>query len=178
VVPGFQEIVVIVLIAVLVVGPNRLPTVTRDVTKFLLRARGEVRTMLNDLKGDMDSTAMGDDLRELKRELDETRRMASQAMRGEPEPKPGPPGRHSRTRPETAPPRRRGDRRRRRRCPDSQPRHGRRCLDQRDTGERPEHERGRSAWPARRGLVHRRPGRRRTTRHDGRVSQRASLTLS
>jgi sec-independent protein translocase protein TatB len=91
VVPGFQEIVVIVLIAVLVVGPNRLPTVTRDVTKFLLRARGEVRTMLNDLKGDMDSTAMGDDLRELKRELDETRRMASQAMRGEPEPKPGPP---------------------------------------------------------------------------------------
>jgi sec-independent protein translocase protein TatB len=89
-VPGFQEIVVILLIVALVVGPNRLPTVTRDVTKFLLRARGEMRTMLDDLKGDMDSSGMGDDLRELKRELDETRRMASQAMRGEPEAKPRP----------------------------------------------------------------------------------------
>ena len=61
---GWGEIAVIALAALFIFGPDRLPTLARDASRGLRRARSAIR----DVRGQMDDV-LGDDLAEL-RDLD------------------------------------------------------------------------------------------------------------
>ncbi len=81
---GFQEIVVVALVALLVVGPERLPELARQAGKLIGRFREETSKTLGELKRaaemedlDRELKAMREDLRAAGREL--THPMALQA---------------------------------------------------------------------------------------------------
>jgi sec-independent protein translocase protein TatB len=66
-VPGFQELLVIAVIALLVFGPDRLPEMARNVARLLGRFRAETQRNIDELR----SIA---EIQDLERELGEVRR--------------------------------------------------------------------------------------------------------
>jgi sec-independent protein translocase protein TatB len=75
---GFSELVLIAVLALLVLGPKRLPEAARLVGRTL----GRVRRFLTDARRDFDrelNTAEMDELRQLKQELTETRLMMEES---------------------------------------------------------------------------------------------------
>lgn len=71
---GFSELVVIALVALIVLGPKRLPEVARTAGQWM----GKLRRFIADVKQDIDremQQAELAELRNLKHELDETRRV-------------------------------------------------------------------------------------------------------
>jgi sec-independent protein translocase protein TatB len=71
---GFSELVVIGLIALIVLGPKRLPEVARTAGRWV----GQLRRFVADVKQDLDREVHSEDLaelRKLKQELDGTRRL-------------------------------------------------------------------------------------------------------
>ena len=69
---GFSELVVIGLIALIVLGPKRLPEVARTAGKWM----GQLRRFINNVKQDLDREIHQDELAELRKlreELDSTR---------------------------------------------------------------------------------------------------------
>ena len=75
---GFSELVVIALVALIVLGPKRLPEVARTAGQWLAR----FRRFVSDVKQDFDREMQHADLAELhklKQELDETRRTMEEA---------------------------------------------------------------------------------------------------
>jgi sec-independent protein translocase protein TatB len=81
--PGFQELVVILVVAALVLGPHRLPKLAADAARLLARFRREANAALTDLKRQADVEGLGDDLRGLRREVRDTRSLADRAVRAE-----------------------------------------------------------------------------------------------
>jgi len=75
---GFSELVLIALLALIVLGPKRLPEVARTAGRWL----GRLRRFMNDVKQDLDkelhSAELGE-LRKLKQELDDTRRIIEES---------------------------------------------------------------------------------------------------
>jgi len=83
-VPGIQELVVIALVALFVLGPERLPEVMRAAGSLLTRVRGYGVTASKELRGVADLSGLGGiehEVRELRRELDRTRTDLRRAMR-------------------------------------------------------------------------------------------------
>lgn len=75
---GFSELVLIGLLALLVLGPKRLPEVARTAGRWVAR----MRRFVEDVRRDFDRELRGDELKELRRlkeELDETRRIISES---------------------------------------------------------------------------------------------------
>ncbi len=71
---GFSELVVIGLIALIVLGPKRLPEVARTAGRWM----GQLRRFIADVKQDIDREINTEDfteLRKLKQELNDTRRL-------------------------------------------------------------------------------------------------------
>ncbi len=71
---GFSELVVIGLIALIVLGPKRLPEVARTAGKWM----GQLRRFINNVKQDLDREIHQDELAELRKlreELNSTRRL-------------------------------------------------------------------------------------------------------
>ena len=71
---GFSELVVIGLIALIVLGPKRLPEVARTAGRWM----GQLRRFIADVKQDLDREMHSEDLaelRKLKHELNDTRRL-------------------------------------------------------------------------------------------------------
>lgn len=71
---GFSELVLIALLALIVLGPKRLPEVARTAGRWL----GRLRRFMTDVKQDFDRELRGaelEELRKLKQELNETRRL-------------------------------------------------------------------------------------------------------
>jgi sec-independent protein translocase protein TatB len=71
---GFSELVVISLIALIVLGPKRLPEVARTAGRWM----GQLRRFITDVKQDLDREIHSEDLaelRKLKEELNDTRQM-------------------------------------------------------------------------------------------------------
>lgn len=66
---GFQEILVIVLVALLVFGPNRLPELARDLGRALSRFRSETSRSVAELKRAADVEDLDRELREISRDL-------------------------------------------------------------------------------------------------------------
>lgn len=75
---GFSELVLIALLALIVLGPKRLPEVARTAGHWL----GRLRRFMNDVKQDLDKelrSAELAELRKLKKELDDTRRLIEES---------------------------------------------------------------------------------------------------
>jgi len=75
---GFSELVVIGLIALIVLGPKRLPEVARTAGKWM----GQLRRFIADVKLDLDREMHTEDLAELRKlgqELNDTRRLMESA---------------------------------------------------------------------------------------------------
>ncbi|MCR4347084.1 MAG: Sec-independent protein translocase protein TatB [Sulfuricaulis sp.] len=71
---GFSELVAVGLIALIVLGPKRLPEVARTAGRWM----GQLRRFIADVKQDIDREVNSEDLaelRKLKLELNDTRRM-------------------------------------------------------------------------------------------------------
>lgn len=71
---GFSELVVVGLIALIVLGPKRLPEVARTAGRWM----GQLRRFIADVKLDLDREIHAgelSELRKLKQELDSTRRL-------------------------------------------------------------------------------------------------------
>lgn len=75
---GFSELVLIALLALIVLGPKRLPEVARTAGRWL----GQLRRFMTDVKQDFDRelrTAELEELRKLKEELNNTRRLMEES---------------------------------------------------------------------------------------------------
>jgi sec-independent protein translocase protein TatB len=62
---GFSELVVIALVALIVIGPERLPKVARTVGALL----GRLQRYVNDVKADINREIQLDELRKLQQEM-------------------------------------------------------------------------------------------------------------
>lgn len=71
---GFSELVVIGLIALIVLGPKRLPEVARAAGQWMGRLRRFVSEVKQDLDREIHSSDL-EELRKLRQELDDTRRL-------------------------------------------------------------------------------------------------------
>jgi sec-independent protein translocase protein TatB len=83
-VPGMQELVVIALVALFVLGPERLPEVMRAGGRLLAKVRNYGVTASKELRGVADLGGLGgleQEVSELRRELDRTRADLRRAMR-------------------------------------------------------------------------------------------------
>lgn len=75
---GFSELVLVALLALLVLGPKRLPEVARTAGHWL----GRLRRFIDNVRQDFDrelNTAELSELRKLKEELNETRRLMEES---------------------------------------------------------------------------------------------------
>jgi sec-independent protein translocase protein TatB len=82
-VPGFQELLVIGLVAAIVIGPDKLPKLAADVARLLARFRREAGTAVEELRSHAPTEGLGGDLRDLHRELRDTRGVAKRALHNE-----------------------------------------------------------------------------------------------
>jgi sec-independent protein translocase protein TatB len=73
---------VIAVVALLIIGPNRLPDVARTAGRTLARLRREANTAMTALKAEADLGELGDELRALRGEVRDTKRVAGEALRG------------------------------------------------------------------------------------------------
>jgi sec-independent protein translocase protein TatB len=80
-VPGFQELLVIVFVALIVIGPNKLPRAATDAARLLVRLRREARTAIAELKHQGGLEGLGRDLRSVNDELRQVTHLAASAVR-------------------------------------------------------------------------------------------------
>jgi sec-independent protein translocase protein TatB len=80
--PGFQEWLVIALVALLVFGPNRLPEVARTAAKAIAKFRTEARRNIDELKRTAELEGLDTELRDLRREVRGTQQDLRQGLRG------------------------------------------------------------------------------------------------
>lgn len=74
---GFTEMMVIAVIALLVVGPERLPEVASKVGGWIGKARAFVATTRADIERELQATEMKNILSEQQQEIEELRKMVS-----------------------------------------------------------------------------------------------------
>ena len=65
---GMQEIIIILVVALIIIGPKKLP----DLARALGRAMGEFRKAADDLKDNLDINGMKEEKEKLLRELTQT----------------------------------------------------------------------------------------------------------
>ncbi len=74
---GFAEVMVIAVIALLVVGPERLPEVAAKVGGWIGKAKAFVSSTKADIEREFEASEMKDILTEQKKEIEELRQMVS-----------------------------------------------------------------------------------------------------
>lgn len=72
---GFLELLVVTIIALIVVGPERLPEVARKVGEMVGKARAFVATTKADIEKEIEASEMKDMLTQQKEQIDELRDM-------------------------------------------------------------------------------------------------------
>jgi sec-independent protein translocase protein TatB len=80
-VPGSQELLVIALVALFVLGPERLPGLARTAAKGLVKLRNYGVTASKELRGVADLSDIEREVNDLRRELQRTRADLRRAMR-------------------------------------------------------------------------------------------------
>lgn len=75
---GFSELVLVGLLALLVLGPKRLPEAARAAGRWMARLRRFITDVKRDFDRELHSEELGE-LRRLKEELDETRRLVAES---------------------------------------------------------------------------------------------------
>ena len=76
---GFSELVVIGIVALVVIGPERLPKVARMAGLLL----GRMQRYVNDIKADIDREIQLDELKKLRNEVQDTARNLEASVRSE-----------------------------------------------------------------------------------------------
>ena len=79
--PGSQELLVIALVALFVLGPERLPALARSATRGLTRIRNYGVTASKELRGVADLGGIENEVNELRRELARARADLQRALR-------------------------------------------------------------------------------------------------
>ena len=79
--PGAQELLVIAVVALFVLGPERLPALARSAAKLLTRVRTYGVSATQELRGMADLGDIEREVNQLRRELGRTRSELRQAMR-------------------------------------------------------------------------------------------------
>lgn len=79
--PGSQELLIIALVALFVLGPERLPEVARGASRLLTRIRNYGVTASKELRGVADLGDIEREVSDLRRELERTRTDLRRAMR-------------------------------------------------------------------------------------------------
>jgi sec-independent protein translocase protein TatB len=89
-VPGSQELLVIAVIALLVLGPERLPDLARSAARALAKLRTYTAKASSELRGVADLGDIEREVMELRRELGRTRAELRRTMRETISPQPAP----------------------------------------------------------------------------------------
>ncbi len=76
---GFSEMIVIAVIALIVLGPEKLPRVARTAGHLL----GRMQRYVNDVKADINREVELDELRKLQKEMQNTAQSLEQTVKGE-----------------------------------------------------------------------------------------------
>ena len=76
---GFSEMVVIAIVALIVIGPERLPAVARTLGTLL----GRIRRYANDVKAEVNRELQLEDVRKMQKELAEQARVLEQSANHE-----------------------------------------------------------------------------------------------
>ena len=76
---GFSELLVIAVVALIVIGPERLPKVARTVGHLI----GRMQRYVNDVKADISREMELDELRKLRSSMEETARSFEQSVQKE-----------------------------------------------------------------------------------------------
>lgn len=76
---GFSEMIIIGVIALIVLGPEKLPRVARTVGHLL----GRMQRYVNDVKADINREVELDELRKLQKEMQSTAQSIEQTVKGE-----------------------------------------------------------------------------------------------
>ncbi len=76
---GFSELMVIAVVALIVIGPEKLPKVARTVGHLF----GRMQRYVNDVKSDISREMALDDLRKLQSSMEDTVRSVEQSVTGE-----------------------------------------------------------------------------------------------
>lgn len=82
--PGIQELMVIAFVALVVLGPERLPRVARTAGELLARFRSETRRNVEELKRTAEIQDLERELQGLRRELHGTRDDVRSTVTGRP----------------------------------------------------------------------------------------------
>ncbi|MCK5895943.1 MAG: twin-arginine translocase subunit TatB [Cocleimonas sp.] len=77
---GFTEVMVIAVIALLVIGPERLPEVAAKVGGWIGKVKAFVSTTKADIEREFQASEMRDLLSEQKKEIEELRQMVSETQ--------------------------------------------------------------------------------------------------
>jgi sec-independent protein translocase protein TatB len=85
-VPGFQELIVIAFVALLVFGPDRLPEIARTAGQTLARFRAETQRNVAELKQLAEVQELETELRGLRHELRGTKQDLARQLRASAEP--------------------------------------------------------------------------------------------
>lgn len=79
---GFQELLVVAVIALLVIGPDRLPELARNAARGLARLRGEARSSIEELKRAADLGDLDREISGLRRDIGEVGRSVTRGLSG------------------------------------------------------------------------------------------------
>lgn len=85
---GFQELILIAFVALLVFGPDKLPELARNAGKAVARFRKETAKSVEELKKAADLQDLDRELKSLKADLRDVRSSVGRAVMAEPGPKP------------------------------------------------------------------------------------------
>ena len=79
---GFSEMLVVVVIALLVFGPERLPELARNAGKAVARFRSEASRSVEELKRAADLQGIDDDIRGISNEVRDLRSSVTRSLTG------------------------------------------------------------------------------------------------
>ena len=79
---GFSEMLVVVVIALLVFGPDRLPELARNAGKAMARFRSEASKSVEELKRAADLQGIADEIRGISKDVRELRSSVTGALTG------------------------------------------------------------------------------------------------
>ncbi len=79
---GFMELFVVLVIALLVFGPERLPELARNAGKAIAKFRSEASRSIDDLKHAADLQGLDKDLRGIREDMTELRASVTGALSG------------------------------------------------------------------------------------------------
>lgn len=79
---GFSEMLVVVVIALLVFGPERLPELARNAGKFIARFRSEASRSVEELKRAADLQGLDEEIRGISNEVRDLRSSVTRSLTG------------------------------------------------------------------------------------------------